>query len=243
MLLLQKIMRAGFFVGVVIFLYLSLLCRSGIFLSSLSAQEFELKEEEIEEIGKHFKEKLPKVSLTPDIPFYFLKSWGEEIRIALTRSAQKKIELRINYAQERLAEAYKVIEKEKLSVADKLLKKYEEEMEKIKAEVDLAENEDIDIDSILNKVFENLSLKQALLEEAEERSKNLNADSQITAKVMKKRGLEKAKESVRELMTLKVSSEARQERTKKIEKRSLKDKIFDFLKVKKVEFVSPIVNE
>lgn len=243
MLLLQKIMRAGFFVGVVIFLYLGLLCSSGIFLSPLSADEFELKEEEIEEMEKHFKEKLPKVSLTPDMPLYFLKSWGEEIRIALTRSAQKKIELRINYAQERLAEAYKVIEKEKLSVADKLLKKYEKEMEKIKAELDLAGNEDIDINSILNKVFENLSLKQALLEEAEERSKNLNADSQITAKVMKKRGLEKAKETAKELMTLKVSSEARQERIKKIEKRSLKDKIFDFLKVKKVEFVSPVVNE
>jgi len=224
-----------------------LLFLSGIFLSSAWAQEPEadgqgdlIDQQKIDKLKGDLKEFFPEVKLTPDEPFYFLKSWGEELRIKLTRSLQKRIELRLGYAKERLAEAYSVLEKQKYHVVEKVLQKFETEIEKIKTEVYLTESNDQDVNFVSAKVIENVLYKQAILKEAEERSGVLGVDVQIQAKVMKERGLAKARKTLVEFMTLKVSSE-----DKKIKKeaKSLKTRILDFIKPRNSEFVSPVVDE
>ena len=71
--------------------------------------------------------------LLPDNPFYFLKNWGRNIQSFFTFNPAKKAELKLKFANERLIEVKKLVEKEKEpEVIKKGLENYQKELEKIK---------------------------------------------------------------------------------------------------------------
>ncbi len=74
--------------------------------------------------GSAFGGELPKPGLTPDSPFYFLKSWKESIQTFFTFGAENKAKQFLHLAEVRLAEYQKMIEKGKTEIAEKTLEKY-----------------------------------------------------------------------------------------------------------------------
>ncbi|MDI6821121.1 MAG: DUF5667 domain-containing protein [Patescibacteria group bacterium] len=67
-------------------------------------------------------------SLTPDSPFYFLKTWKEEIQLFFTFDAEQKARQYLHLADVRFVEYQKMIEKGKQEIADKTLQKYEDQL-------------------------------------------------------------------------------------------------------------------
>ena len=91
-----------------------------LIVSPVAAQDDEPILDEILEESQPEEE----AGIGPDSPFYFLDSWGEAIRLALTFDGEKKAELRLKYAEEKLAELLELDpeEVEKLEIA---IKRYE----------------------------------------------------------------------------------------------------------------------
>lgn len=81
---------------------------------------------------------LPNPGITPDNPLYFFDGMFEKLTLLFTYSGEKKLELRLNYAKERLAEAKKMAEEGKEKEAEIAKNKYEEEMDNA---IESAENE------------------------------------------------------------------------------------------------------
>lgn len=79
---------------------------------------------------------LPDPGTLPDSPFYFLKSWREQIQLFFTFSAEKKAEQYLHLAEVRLAEYQKMIEKGKEDVAKRTLEKYEEQLSRALAKAE-----------------------------------------------------------------------------------------------------------
>ncbi|MDI6734071.1 MAG: DUF5667 domain-containing protein [Patescibacteria group bacterium] len=71
---------------------------------------------------------LPDPGITPDNPFYFLKTWKEQIQLFFTFDAEQKARQYLHLADVRLAEYQKMIEKGKQEIADKTLQKYEDQL-------------------------------------------------------------------------------------------------------------------
>jgi multidrug efflux pump subunit AcrA (membrane-fusion protein) len=66
--------------------------------------------------------------MTPDNPFYFLKSWREQIQVFLTFNAGQRARQHFHLASVRLAEYQKMIEQGKAEVAERTLSKYEAQL-------------------------------------------------------------------------------------------------------------------
>lgn len=71
---------------------------------------------------------LPDPGTLPDSPFYFLKSWRENIGLFFTFDAERKAEQYLHLAEVRLAEYEKMIEKGKEDIAARTLEKYENQL-------------------------------------------------------------------------------------------------------------------
>lgn len=69
---------------------------------------------------------LPKVSVLPDSPFYFLVSIGEQLSVFLTPGGSGKAKQEMLLADTRLAESYALLMKRKPSDVLTVLEKYEE---------------------------------------------------------------------------------------------------------------------
>ncbi len=79
--------------------------------------------------------------ITPDSPLYFLDRLFEAIAVSLTFDPAKKAELRLRYAEERLAELEVMKEKNKTEVIKELSIEYAEELEEAEKELEKAEKE------------------------------------------------------------------------------------------------------
>jgi len=66
--------------------------------------------------------------ITPDSPFYFLKTWKENIQLFFTFGQENKAKQFLHLADVRLAEYQKMIEKGKTEIAQKTLDKYEKQL-------------------------------------------------------------------------------------------------------------------
>jgi len=84
-----------------------------------------------------------EAGLTPDSPFYFLKQWVEEIQLMFTFKAENKIELLNRFAEKRIAEAQKMIEKGKTDLAEKCLNRYEKHLNKTQGIIEKLGNEEV----------------------------------------------------------------------------------------------------
>ncbi len=109
--------------------------------------------------------------LLPDSPFYFLKNWARGIQSVLTFNPIKKAELRMKFANEKLMEAKKIIElKKNPEVIKKATENYQEEIEKIKDQVDKVNEkakENRQVESFFDIFIHQQTLHQKLLQKLE----------------------------------------------------------------------------
>lgn len=144
----------------------------GIFLA-VSAQEASPVEEAVnldediqpEDLG------VSEPKLLPDSPFYFLKNWARGIQNVLTFNPIRKAELRMKFANEKLMEVKKIVQKtqdpEKIK---KATENYQQEVEKIKNQVEKIKEkaaENPQVESFLDKFIHQQTLHQKLLQKLE----------------------------------------------------------------------------
>lgn len=170
----------------------------------------------------------PKV--LPDSPFYFLKNWARGIQNVLTFNPLKKAELRLKFADEKLMEVKKMVEKikdpEKIK---KATENYQQEEEKIKEQVEKIKEkaaENPQVESFLDKFIHQQTLHEKLLEKLE-----TQVPSQAFEKIKEAR--EAHLENFRDVM---LKLEDRQEKiTEKLDKTMEEQKGSEFKEFKNLE--------
>ena len=109
--------------------------------------------------------------LLPDNPFYFLKNWGREIQAAFTFNRVKKTELRERFANEKLIELKKIVErKENAEVVKRAIENYQKEISKVKVTAERIKEkaqESPQVEKFLNKYVQQQVLHRQLLDKLE----------------------------------------------------------------------------
>lgn len=109
--------------------------------------------------------------ILPDHPLYFLKNWARGIRSSLAFNPVAKSELRSRFANEKLIEVKKMIEKKKNPEAIKRAAgNYQKEVERVKAEAEKIRKkarEDPKVEKFLDKFIHQQILHQKLLQRLE----------------------------------------------------------------------------
>lgn len=137
-------------------------------------------------------------NILPTSPFYFLKNWERNIRLALMLNPVKKAELRLEIADEKLIETEKLAETNP-EISEKTLEKYQNEIEKIKERMDKIKEkakDNPDIDKFLDKFIDKQLKHQKLLSRLEEK---LPADVFEKVAEIKERNLERFGEVMQKL--------------------------------------------
>jgi len=104
-------------------------------------------------------------NLTPDSPFYFLKTWREQIQLFFTFNVEQKAKQYLHLAEVRLAEYQKMIEKGKQEIAEKTLSKYEDQLNRALAKAEELKSKGKDIKDLSQKVEEATSKHLQVLQE------------------------------------------------------------------------------
>lgn len=81
---------------------------------------------------------LPDPGLTPDHPLYFLDDFWKSIRLSFTRKVEARVELRLKFAQEKLAEMQAMAEEKKEEALAKATARYEEHLAEINERLERA---------------------------------------------------------------------------------------------------------
>lgn len=131
-------------------------------------------------------------SLLPDSPFYFLKTWLEEIQEFITLNPTSKAELQLKLANKRLVEAQKLAEKGKTELAQKLLDKFRERIEKAAKKTEEAEDKGKNVDELVAKLQANSLRQQEVLLKVYEKVPEQARDSILQAMENSKKGLANA---------------------------------------------------
>lgn len=109
--------------------------------------------------------------ILPDNPFYFLKNWARGIQMFFAFEPVKKAELRLKFANEKLIEAKKIVEKTKdPEKIKKATENYQQEIERIKERVEKIKEkakENPGVESFLDKFIHQQTLHQKLLQRLE----------------------------------------------------------------------------
>ncbi len=130
-------------------------------------------------------------TLLPDSPLYFLKTWWENIQLFFTFKEQAKADLYLKLANKRLIEAQKLTEKGKIELAQKILNKFQERMEKAISKLEaLKETDKKEI--LIEKLKENLSRQQAVLEKVYDKVAVEAKEAILQAQLKSRQGLENA---------------------------------------------------
>ena len=110
-------------------------------------------------------------NLLPDSPFYFLKNWVRGIQQVLTFNPVKKAELRMKFANEKLMEVKKMVEKTKdPEKIKKAAENYQQEIEKVKNQAEKIKEkakENPQVESFLDKFIHQQTLHEKLLQKLE----------------------------------------------------------------------------
>jgi hypothetical protein len=122
------------------------------------------------------QEDLPKPGAVPGDLFYGLDRAAESIQLAFTRNGVKKGELHLKFAEERLAELDKVVEKNKTKHVEKLTTDEEQEVEKAQEELQkatgLGQNTTLLSQHIAEMTYKHILVLQRVLEKAPEQAKD-----------------------------------------------------------------------
>ncbi len=84
-------------------------------------------------------EELPDPGLTPDSPFYFLDKWGKEIGMFFAFGSEAKAKKALQYAEERLAEARAMANKNRVREMEQAANDYEGFMATVRERLETAE--------------------------------------------------------------------------------------------------------
>lgn len=118
---------------------------------------------------------LPSPGLTPDSPFYFLERISEGIGTFFTFGDLKKAERYATLAAERVAEAQAVVEKGKPEFAEKILARYENQLNNSLARAEKAQAKGQSIKNVMEIVAEgtgkHLATIESILEKVSEKAK------------------------------------------------------------------------
>lgn len=103
--------------------------------------------------------------LTPDNPLYFLKNWKEKIQLFFTFGAENKAKQYLHLSEVRLAEYQKMLEKGKTKVAEKVLDKYEKQLDRALQKVQEVKKKGKDVQDILEKVEQSQKRRLEVLQQ------------------------------------------------------------------------------
>ncbi len=137
------------------------------------------------------QDELVEPGITPDSPFYFLKQWVEEIQLMCTFRAENKIEFLNRFAEKRLAEAQKMIEKGKMDLAEKCLNRYEKHLNKTQGISEKLGDEEVYM-KVVEATSKHMRILNGLLKKVPARAE----DSIKQAVEVSQTGYEKAEEAV-----------------------------------------------
>ncbi|MDO8886645.1 DUF5667 domain-containing protein [Candidatus Oleimmundimicrobium sp.] len=144
--------------------------------------------------------------LTPDSSFYFLKVWVEEFQLMFTFRAENKVELLNKFAEKRIAEAQKMIEKGKIDLAEKCLSRYEKHLNKTQSIIEKLGNEEVYM-----KVAEATSKHERVLNELLEKVPERARDSIEQAIEVSQTGHNRAGEALQKVLQKKIQIQEQNE--------------------------------
>lgn len=117
-------------------------------------------------------------TVLPGSPFYFLKEVGRNIQTALTMDPVKKAELKLKFANEKLAEADKVSEAGDSASISKALDNYEKGIEDMKQFVDVLKKDNPNNQTLLQGLVDNSVNHQQILDKIAERNKEVQVKTE-----------------------------------------------------------------
>lgn len=112
---------------------------------------------------------LPDPGILPDSPFYFLKSWSEGIGTLLTFGEGKRAERSFNLSERRLSEVKALAEKERGDIAERIIDKYEEQLNSAIQKAEKAKEKGKDMDDLLERISERTLKHQEVLADVYEK--------------------------------------------------------------------------
>ena len=112
---------------------------------------------------------LPKPGILPDSPLYLFKSWSEDIGTFFTWGDKAKAERLLYLAEKRLAEANAQVTKGKPEMAEKIISRYQKQLNRALTKAEAAKAKGLDIDEVLTHVSEATLKHQIVLAEVYEK--------------------------------------------------------------------------
>src|SRR3989344_1437287 len=103
--------------------------------------------------------------LQPDNPFYFVKGFGETFRLAFTFDPVKKEEVRLDLAEERLAEAQALLNKDRAELAQRFFDRYHDTLETATENLKVIEESGSQIEDLAKKIEQGTAIHQTVLEQ------------------------------------------------------------------------------
>jgi len=108
--------------------------------------------------------------ITPDSVFYGLDRFFEKVRLVFTINKAKKVDLFINFANERLAEAKEMVDKNKMDKAEIAVSGYQESVDAVGENLMQAKLDDENTSSISKKIVQAVIAHKTILKEIEEKA-------------------------------------------------------------------------
>lgn len=133
---------------------------------------------------------LPSPGITPDSPFYFLKTWKESIQTFFAFGEEDKAKQFLHLAEVRLAEYQKMTEKGKTEIAGKTLEKYEKRLNQALEKTGEAEKKGKDVKKLKETISEKIIRHQEALVEALEKAPEEAKEGIENAIEMSQKGFE-----------------------------------------------------
>ena len=117
---------------------------------------------------------VPSPALLPTSPLYFLKDIGREVQMLLTFDPIKKAELRLEFVNQKLAEASEVAENKPNNeqALNKALENYKKETERLTDYAATLKKGSADNENLLNRITESNFVHQNVLDKIESRLAN-----------------------------------------------------------------------
>lgn len=167
---------------------------------------------------------LPSPGITPDSPFHFFDTLGEKIGMLFAFRTEKKAEKALRYAEEKLAEAKAMAEKNKIQALEKAIQKYQEFLGLANTKTKEAKEKGKDVEGLVSLIVEKtLKHQEVLLEVFEKVPEEAKTAIQKAIEVSR-RGSEEAVQAV--------TGAKKEELQKKIEE--VKTKVEESIKLRQM---------
>ncbi len=144
------------------------------------------------------EDELPSPGITPASRLYFLDEWSEKIVYWLTLGLENKTERLLKFAEEKLAEARKLLKENKTSYAEEAKDKYEEYLNKAGILTQKAKNEgEVGLaDKLIDLITQKTLTHQGILTELPEELPDRVQEIILNIIEISKKGFEEALEAI-----------------------------------------------